>query len=145
MIRDRTFGWFLRQARRDADLSQRQLARYSGVPASTIAAAETGGRDVALTTARILLETCGYQLVILDRGGRLVEEILMDWRRDRGGRRFPAHLDLRSWPLLAGRAGGHKVQPDTRVYTFDLDRWRRDLERERRAAGEGWYDRIEDL
>lgn len=138
------FGDFLRQARRDADLSQRQLARYSGIPRATVAAVESGARDPSLCRARTLLETCGYQLVVLDRHGAILEEVRPDWRRDRGGRRFPAHLDVRHWPIYPGRAGGHKVQPDDRQHTFDLNRGFRDWKRDCRAAERHRNQRLED-
>ncbi|MBA2738543.1 MAG: helix-turn-helix transcriptional regulator, partial [Nocardioidaceae bacterium] len=41
----------LRWARRHADMSQRQLARWSGVPKSTIADIESGRRRARLDTA----------------------------------------------------------------------------------------------
>ena len=95
----------LRAARRQADLSQRELATLSGVPASTIAAVETG-RDVRVTVFDRLLTLCGWELCVLDSGGHRVDALTDNGPRDRAGRRYPAHLDVRR--VGQGRlVGGH--------------------------------------
>jgi transcriptional regulator with XRE-family HTH domain len=82
--------------RRWRGISQRELADFAGVRRSTISRIESG------QTARPSLELMdrivragGFALVIADVHDRLLE--LDDHRgrlRDRGGRRYPAHLEL---------------------------------------------------
>lgn len=127
------YGHILRQARRDADYSQRELSRWSGIPASTVARAETDPGSVRFGVILALLRTCGYDLEVHDRSGQPLPWILVEDRRDRAGRNYPAHLDVRGtlrgewwgdgWP----GAWGLSPRPD---HTFDLSRGVRD---ERRA------------
>jgi len=126
----------LRAARRAADLSQRQLAERAGVPASSIGGIESGRRQVTLGGAERLLGACGWRLVVVDTEGRPVTPPVDD-RRDRGGRQYPAHLDVREtgphgdwwgdrWPGVYG-------VPPRPVHTFHLHRGSRDWLR-RQAA-----------
>lgn len=55
-------GRMVREARRRAGLTQRQLAAKSGVPQETIARIERGRSDPRATTLDRLLEACGYGL-----------------------------------------------------------------------------------
>ncbi len=55
---DGFFAWFglvLRQARRDADMSQRELARWSAVPKSVIADAESGRATNLYVATQLLM------------------------------------------------------------------------------------------
>ncbi|MFG3709560.1 GNAT family N-acetyltransferase [Micromonospora sp. NPDC047730] len=216
-------GAALRALRRQADLSQRELARRSGVPKSTVARIESDpGADPRLRTVERLVRAAGGELVVGvrdagldmadafpdgiartstngiangstngiangpptgardgapdgisdfvgvgvgvgDRNGNgnggtpssvgpgalaVPPAIPHDGRRDEGGRRYPAHLDVREvrtlkdWP---GAWWGHWYVPPeqwpVRVpeRTYDLDRGRRDERRVRerlRAAVE---------
>jgi len=128
----------LRAARRAADLSQRQLARRAGISASAVGRVESSGRVDAATLVR-LLQSCGWQVLVVDDSGMSVAPVEVGWR-DRGGRRYPAHLDVREtgaqgdwwgdrWPGVWG-------VPPRPQHTFHLDRARRDQLR-RRAAESG--------
>jgi ADP-ribose pyrophosphatase YjhB (NUDIX family)/transcriptional regulator with XRE-family HTH domain len=114
----------LRRARSVAGLSQRDLARHSGLPLGTIAAVEAGRRDIAVTRLDALLRVCGWELRVVDGLGLPVDWLLDDPRRDRGARRYPAHVSLRSaeeigswWADRLGWWWGRPPRPD---WTFDL-------------------------
>jgi transcriptional regulator with XRE-family HTH domain len=66
----------LRQARRRAGLSQRQLASKVGVPQSQIARIESGAVVPRVDTLDRLLEACGEGLESLARPGRGVDRTL---------------------------------------------------------------------
>ncbi len=85
----------LRWARRHADMSQRQLARWSGVPKSTIADIESGRCRVHVDTVERLLATMGLEVTIGRQDGEPLGALVVDERRDRAGRRVPPHLDTR--------------------------------------------------
>ncbi|MPZ62246.1 MAG: hypothetical protein GEU93_13325 [Propionibacteriales bacterium] len=131
------FGAVLRLARRDSDLSQRQLARWSGVPKSTIADAECARGRINLLSAMELLACLGYDLRIIDRSGHEVPAFLMDQRRDCVGRRFPAHLDLIpkgddlvEWEERErARDPRYRQCPQPSRWTYRLNRLARDLDR----------------
>jgi transcriptional regulator with XRE-family HTH domain len=127
----------LRAARRDADLSQRELAALSGVPASTIAAVETG-RDVRVTVFDRLLALCGWDLSVLDSRGHRVEALAESGLRDRSGRRYPAHLDVRPVVEHGDWWGDSYIPswglPPRPLHTYDLSRDFRDFRRRRRPA-----------
>lgn len=86
-------GAMLRSARAVSGLSQRELARASGLSKSTVARAETdaGGTRTTVRTLMLLLASCGIGLVAEGSSGRLLPDA--DPERDDGGRRFPPHLD----------------------------------------------------
>ncbi|MFG1648684.1 helix-turn-helix domain-containing protein [Micromonospora sp. NPDC049275] len=120
-------GEALRELRRCADLSQRELAERSGVPKSTLARIEAG-QDArpAFRTVERLICAAGGELVLalpgnschaLTGDGRLTAAgeppLTLDEEptveppeelRDEAGRRYPAHLDVRrvrtlkDWP-----------------------------------------------
>jgi transcriptional regulator with XRE-family HTH domain len=128
---------YLRAARRNADVSQRELARRAGLPHQVVAKIE---RQPALARVRdlaMLLEAAGLHLAVLDDDGLEVapEPEARSRLKDRGARRFPAHLDVRpgsdgwwgdGWPMFFGRT------PD---YTFDRSRGLRDWRRGRLDEG----------
>jgi transcriptional regulator with XRE-family HTH domain len=84
----------LRSARREAGLSQRELARDALVPKSTVSRIESGvTSDPRLQTMQRLFEATGHRLAIVDvHGAELSGDHPDDRHRDRAGRRFPAHL-----------------------------------------------------
>lgn len=176
-------GAALRALRRQADLSQRELARRSGVPKSTVARIESDpGADPRLRTVERLVRAAGGELVVgvRDAGPDMADAfpddiartstlssvepgtlavlpaVPHDGRRDEGGRRYPAHLDVREvrtlkdWP---GAWWGHWCVPPeqwpVRVpeRTYDLDRGRRDERRvrERLRAAVGFRRVTEDV
>jgi transcriptional regulator with XRE-family HTH domain len=137
-------GAHLRMLRRRADLSQRELAARSGVPLSTIARIEADQtRDPRLSTLTRLVEAAGYRLAIIDADTGLGP--LLDGRalRDRGGRRFPAHLDLARVRDYLGwwYSVHHKHHPPLPDFTYTWvrryrDEWRTQVGIE--AADEGY-------
>lgn len=62
-------GRMVREARRRAGLTQRQLAAKAGIPQETIARIERGRVDPRVTTLDRLLEGCGYGLESMPRLG----------------------------------------------------------------------------
>lgn len=115
----------LRRIRRQADLSQRELATRLGVSKSTIAAAETGDRGMESRMLARAAECARLRLALLDEEGREALPMADDAARDMGYRRFPAHLDTRhsdqGW--WHGPERYSRRQP---WYTFDRDRRARD-------------------
>ena len=57
----------VRMARRRAGLSQRELARRSGVTQATISRIESGKMSPTFDSLNALVEACGMQLEIQDR------------------------------------------------------------------------------
>jgi transcriptional regulator with XRE-family HTH domain len=123
---------YLRAARRLADLSQREFAEKTGLTQSVVARAEHSPHLARVDQFARLLETAGLRLLVVDDEGREFAPEGEDAanRRDRGYRRYPAHVDVRpgtdgwwgdGWPMFFGK------RPQ---YTFDRVRWRRDMERE---------------
>lgn len=96
-----TIGALIRSARRQADLSQRELAGSLGVSQPTLAAWETGSKDPGAASLGRLAAHCGLRLAFVSQGGLLVEPMSEYGPRDGQGRRFPAHLDVEpliGWP-----------------------------------------------
>ena len=58
----------VKMARRRAGLSQRELARRSGVAQPTISRVESGRMSPTFDTLNALVEACGMQIAVLDRG-----------------------------------------------------------------------------
>jgi transcriptional regulator with XRE-family HTH domain len=90
----------LRRIRRTADVSQRELAAMLGVAQSTVGRWEAGETSPDLETAARLARIAGLRLALVDVDDRVVAPMAEDAVRDRGGRRFPAHLD--GWAIGAG-------------------------------------------
>ena len=63
----------LRYARRSAGLSQRELARRSGVPQPAIARIEAGLTNPRTDTLKRLLEPCGFRLELAPIAGQGVD------------------------------------------------------------------------
>ena len=62
-------GRMVREARRQARLTQRQLATKAGIPQETIARIERGRSDPRLTTLDRLLAACEFGLEVMPRLG----------------------------------------------------------------------------
>ena len=62
-------GRMVREARRRANLTQRQLSAKAGIPQETIARIERGRVDPRVTTLDRLLEACEYGLESMPRLG----------------------------------------------------------------------------
>lgn len=73
----------LRNARRQAGLSQDELARRAGVARTTVARMETVAKgDMSVSALVRLLEAAGYDLQLVKPGHhRTIEDILMEQRR----------------------------------------------------------------
>ena len=73
----------LRNARREAGLSQEELARRAGVARSTVARMETLAKgDMSVSALIRLLEAAGYDLRLVKPGHvRTVEDILAEQRQ----------------------------------------------------------------
>jgi transcriptional regulator with XRE-family HTH domain len=73
----------LKDARRDAGLSQEELARRSGVARTTVARMETLARgDMSVSALVRLLEAAGYDLKAVKHGhGRTLDDILQEQRQ----------------------------------------------------------------
>jgi anthranilate synthase component 1 len=141
-------GAVLRAVRRYADMSQRELAAAAGVSSRVVARIESGETDrPGFPMIGRLIGAAGCHLVAVDGAGEPVEPT-GDGPRDRAGRRYPAHLDVRavdkfgSWwgdeTMLVTRFPSiwHLAPRQRPAHTFDLARWRRDLLRGR-AVGPG--------
>lgn len=74
----------LRDARRDAGLSQEELARRAGVARTTVARMENLSKgDMSVSALVRLLEAAGYDLRLVKAGHvRTVEDILAEQRQD---------------------------------------------------------------
>jgi transcriptional regulator with XRE-family HTH domain len=84
----------VRRVRRTADLSQRELAERAAVSPAMIAGIETSAITPSLVVLKRVLDAANYELVVVDRQGRLVLPLeVWDGVTDGSGRRFPAHLD----------------------------------------------------
>lgn len=84
----------VRRARRMADMSQRQMARFAKVAPSTIGKVEAGRMVPSIDLFERILGAAGLYLVAVDQDGRVVSP-MEDWddTRDGAERRYPAHLD----------------------------------------------------
>src|SRR3990172_11455657 len=73
-------GALVRQARREAGLGQRELARRVGVPQPTISRIERGLASPRFETLDRLLRECGLELELAPRPGRDVDRTLITER-----------------------------------------------------------------
>jgi transcriptional regulator with XRE-family HTH domain len=73
----------LREARRDAGLSQEEVAGRAGVSRTTVARMETLARgDMSVSALVRLLEAAGYDLRLVKHGhARTLEDVLAEQRR----------------------------------------------------------------
>jgi len=93
-------------------------------------------RLLTVTGATLVAHDGSGQPLLLDHGG------LADWKRDRGGRRYPAHLDVRTtgqwgdwwgdipFSTYANPRDAPRQRPER---TFDRARWARNWRRDRIA------------
>lgn len=86
----------VRRIRRILDVSQRGLAELLEVSQSVVARWETGRTSPRASVVHHLLRLAGLHASFHDDDtGEQVEPMRDDGARDRGGRRHPAHVDLR--------------------------------------------------
>ncbi|MFC0004991.1 GNAT family N-acetyltransferase [Micromonospora siamensis] len=140
----------LRALRRQADLSQRELAEKAGVPQSTVARIEAGrATDVRFRTVEQLVRAAAGRLTIALAGSagteppdtRSLPLVPHEGLRDAAGRQCPPHLDAREvreprdWPGAWWAAWGNLPPPlwplPLPAATYRRDRRERD--RRRRA------------
>ena len=76
----------LKQARREAGLSQEELASRAGVARTTVARMETLAKgDMSVSALVRLLDAAGYDLKVVKHGhARTLEDILAEQRRGDG-------------------------------------------------------------
>lgn len=140
----------LRALRRAADLSQRELAGQAGLPKSTIGRIEAGeisnptfrtverlvnaaGGHMTVSVAPDPLQDSGITELLALAKSRAPDDIPHEDLTDTAGRHYPAHLDVRAtYPPFVH---GSPVRAGTRVDTYELNRFGRDLTRENRAPG----------
>ena len=85
----------VRRVRRILDVSQRGLAALIGVSQSAVARWETGRTSPRVCVLQELLRLAGLRAAVTDEEtGEEVDAMRDDGARDRGGRRYPAHVDL---------------------------------------------------
>ena len=108
----------VRRIRRTARLSQRQLAAATGLSSSVIAEVETGRRSLSAADLAALADVAGLRLVLVDPQDQVVPPMRSNGVRDEGGRRYPAHCDVRhgdeGWWYLP-----HRADRPVPWFTFD--------------------------
>lgn len=129
------FANLIRRARRNADMSQRDLAAAIGVSPSTIARAERDGGTVTLPVLMAALAQGGIELVATDGTGEEVYIMRPDALRDHAHRQLPAHLDAWVRSRFEGDARpsppGSRPKPLVRYARRDYRDQRRDRELDR--------------
>ena len=107
----------VRRIRRILDVSQRGLATLIGVSQSVVARWETGRTSPRVSAVQQLMRLAGLGSTVHDlETGEEVEPMRDDGARDRGGRRYPAHVDLTVYGWYVPRGLG---------CTADAGTWRR--------------------
>ncbi|WP_161958431.1 helix-turn-helix domain-containing protein [Ornithinimicrobium cavernae] len=92
----------VRSARRRDGHSQRQLARLFGWSQSRVSRLETDPGTAPLAVVLRAVEHAGLELAVVDPSRRRSDPTWVETdlvARDRGGRRFPAHLRVVRCPL----------------------------------------------
>lgn len=107
----------VRRIRRILDVSQRGLAALLGVSQSMVARWETGRTSPRMSIVERLFRLAGLASTVREvDSGEVVEPMRDDGALDRGGRRYPAHVDLHATGWYAPRG---------LECTADLGMWRR--------------------
>lgn len=84
----------VRRARREADLSQRDLAADLGVSSSAVGRWETGDACPSMTMFAAVMGVAGLKVAVVNASDEPVAPMRAEALRDRAGRRRPAHLDV---------------------------------------------------
>jgi DNA-binding XRE family transcriptional regulator len=95
------------QSRREGKLSQRELAKLSGVPQSEISRIETGGGNPTYATITALLRPLGKCLLLVDDGP-------ITAKRASGHRRIPAAGRVTAATSAPRKAGAGKATAKAR-------------------------------
>jgi transcriptional regulator with XRE-family HTH domain len=111
-------GELLRGIRSARRISQRELAQLAELPRSTVDRIEAGAVAPRFATMVRLLAATGYRFALQDSHGRFVSltDDDGDRDRDRGGRRFPAHLE-------SGRTPGYFEQSNRSWWGWHCIAW----------------------
>jgi transcriptional regulator with XRE-family HTH domain len=118
-------GDFLRELRRIADASQREMAERTGLSSTTVARLESDeSRDIRLSTLERLAREAGCCVVIAGPDGTPIGLERDPEARDLGGRHLPAHLDPLPWTFPSWW-----FKEPHGPHTFTLDRFARDYRR----------------
>ena len=137
-------GRMVREARRRANLTQRQLSAKAGIPQETIARIERGRVDPRVATLDRLLEACGYGLESMPRLGigidRTQIQALLELPTDRKTR--SRHGRRRALRRLATPAAPGRRVSEHPAFSADrilggTDRRRRPLRPHRWPRGPG--------
>jgi transcriptional regulator with XRE-family HTH domain len=124
-----TAGAWVRAARRTRRLSQRELAERAEVPVSTIGRIEAERTTPRIDTFVKLIASIGYEVVLVDQQLRMLRlDPAHDRLRDRGARRFPAHLRFDRTPSYdeGGWWGWERIAwPSHGEYVPEFTYWRR--------------------
>jgi transcriptional regulator with XRE-family HTH domain len=115
----------LRAARHFADLSQRELAARVGISKSYVGDLESG--DVSAPSYPLvvrLIEATGLRLQVLDPFALPLVRRPLDDARDKGGRHWPGHLDVR--PVRSDRDWWYtRFRPGEKPLPAFTAEWRR--------------------
>lgn len=111
----------VRRIRRTADLSQRELAARLGLSKSAVGRIERGLSGLDARVLARAADIAGLRLALLGPGGDEVPGMTDAAARNRGNRRFPAHLDT---VLSEERAWRWAHRPDRPQPTYTFDRRR---------------------
>ena len=130
---DQQAAGLLRRLRREADMSQRELAEATGLSHARVARLETGQADLRLGELVLIAALAGARVALLRADGTELVPMTADAVVDGAGRHFPAHLDLRyadeGW--WADEVRWTRRRPQ---FTFTRDRTYRDLGRAARGT-----------
>jgi transcriptional regulator with XRE-family HTH domain len=116
-------------------VSQRELAAACGVAQAVVARAESGRRTVPVDVLVRAAGLAGLRLVLVDADGRVSVPMSSRAVRDAVGRLYPAHLDVR-YGDMGWWHGVERYSRQQPWYTFDRDRYRRDVFRGRSGTPE---------
>lgn len=130
-------GDYVRQLRRAADASQREMAARSGVSLTALARIESGRTaDVRLSTLQSLAEPSGHRVCLVNHDWTLLFPYPSNelWR-DLRGRRLPAHLDV--WRFAPDWFDNWWATHPHGPFRYGHERGRRDSARAEAIKG-GW-------
>lgn len=120
----------VRRVRRVADLSQRELARATGLSSSRINRIENGQTEPPVSVLVTIAALARARLALICDDGTELEPMSAGAVTDQQRRRFPAHLDVRHGDEDWWGIEHHPYRRQPR-YTFGLDRSYRDGRRNR--------------
>lgn len=130
-------GDYIRRIRRRLGVSQRGLAALLGASQSRVAKWESGRTRPRAADLLHLARMAELEVKLVDSDGDEAPPMRSDAARDRGGRRFPAHLDVDAidtwasaevwWLAMTRRTHDRDDRPRGQYFTGILGRIRRSL------------------